>query len=625
MALTHNLSIGNIFHLCSQNRTKGLVSALIAALLLLFLSACFDAGENFDMSPPRFQQPDDTVVTPPSTAHLRVVSTESSVQPGWLEGALSNISDRDFFKFAQNSVTLEVTPTPDNAVVSVVLLVDGSFVDERQSTGLEQGFSYLTTFALDTTSLSEGTHSITYRALFSDGSALEESETFRVLLNVTKLLAHDDRVVWMGSFEFGLTAYDLGADPLDPSDDRALPYGAIDIQLKAEDTRNSYDTIGHAPGGHATSALALEPSGGLWYGSLQGGLTFLDDAGTPFDRSDDRYQYFLPSEHIDTTSGPDDPLLVAFRANSVTALLPTGTGVFLSTFQGLFYLDHNGTPLDSNDDHWTTFTNRKYDKNISALAADSAGRIWLSSFDLSADATDRNAVTVLDYAGTPENPNDDTWGRFESLTAAMPNKTYTIAVDDQDLKWIGTTDGLFVLDDNHTPFDPSDDAFARWGSDSGLPDNDIAAILPRADGKVWLGSFDLCGGAGGGLSLLDANAVLDASDLACGAGDPGTERLCSVLNPRADKLLVNYTLADGLLDSDVSSIVELPNGAVLIGTFNLLGAPVVSELLQLLGDSDLGSCGPDGNLGFHPGQDGLSVIATGSDLMSKEDDQITNL
>ena len=532
-----------------------------------------------------------------------VVEYLSSMPAGPLEAALAGLGDNDLFKFATNTARIQAPPTPeDGALASVTVDFDGARLEARV-TDAERGRAEI---VLPTATHPEGIHAVRYEATFEGGRVLTGEEEVRVLFNVTDVAMDAAGHLWIGTFEWGLVAYDLGADPLDPSDDRAAALGGAEMLV--EDLWPAGGVPRDTGEGAGRSVLRVVPEDGVgvWVGSLLRGASLRDDRGSPFDPTDDRFTDLHPGAHGDWFE-PDS--LEAALANSVSDIVPDGRGgVWLGTFGGLFHVDLAGTVDRPVDDLWTGFDpDGRYDVNIRRLALDDAGRVWIAGFDLMSDGAVGNTLVVLDPGGTPSEPADDAWGRF-GLPEGFRDEILSLVVEPGgDRVWLGTSAGLFGLDTGGTPLDPADDAWLRVGRDQGLPDEDVGALLLRDDGRLWVGTFDLCGGQGGGLTLLD----LEGCDGGC-------------VEP-----VVTYTVADGLLDDDVSSVIELPGGQVAFGTFNALAAPVIASLFQA---PDSEACqspseGAERTLGGPTmvGRDGLSVIDLGEDLADKSDDAVVNL
>ena len=534
----------------------------------------------------------------------------------WLDGAYSSA---DLYKFGRGRVNVRVCGLdPSDPLVSLAVTVDG-----KEAVPLEHDPSELAgcedrQFDLGISSLPEGTHVVDISATCAKASAAYRQETFRSLLNVTALTHVLGDTLFVGTFEYGLLTYALGADRLDPADDTATP-----LALRGP-LHDFGATEGWGFPGDGNSVLALywdQEAEGLWVGSLLDGLFFVrpapDLSGSPVLSA----RFTLPLCGGDTYPCGEDRMpgdsgqtgldLWTRIGNSITAIQGDGgTGVWLGTFEGLVHFDHGGTVAFPQDDIWTVFPSAGlYDANISRIAVDPAGRIWIASFDLADDEGDADMLAVLDPHGTPWYKADDEWGTFPDLAGVLSNKIYTLAIDAQGLVWIGTSEGLFVLDHAGTPMDPSDDQWTQRGMNDGLPDNDIALVVPRSDGSLWVGGMDVCEeGTGGGLALL--------------VPDP--------FAPVNDKFPVTYTTDDGLLDADVSSLVELPDGPIVVGTFNVMGAASIAAKIGAYGETDLtGECGPGGQMDGPPpavsGSDGLAVIDMKSTPGDKSDDTILNL
>jgi ligand-binding sensor domain-containing protein len=89
-------------------------------------------------------------------------------------------------------------------------------------------------------------------------------------------------------------------------------------------------------------AVGIDPSGGKWFGTEQG-VSFLDDKGTPAEKTDDTWTTFT------ATDGLADNLV------NVVVIDPSG-GKWFGTNGGVSYLEDNGTPAEKTDDTWITFT-----------------------------------------------------------------------------------------------------------------------------------------------------------------------------------------------------------------------------------------------------------------------------
>lgn len=583
----------------TAHRTVSLAMALAAALA----AGCDESAlesRPADGGVDRADDGRDPAPTPP-TAFLSVVY-DSSLRPGPYLGALSGLADNDLFKFAENTALLRIRP-PDGQRVTHLRVHRGEALLHAQAVEGE-GIVELSV-ALDTAAWPEGVHPLRYVATTDADEEIVGEEEVRVYFNVTAIAADPDdpHLLWLGTVDTGLLAYHLGDDPLDPADDAYRTYGGH--LFEPADARPPRGRPWQGVGGYynqrePAGQLVLDVAhaqGGVFVGAAWRGVSYLDHRGTPFDRGDDRYALFHPGMNLEPETTE------AGLANCVSAIVPDGEqGLWFGTFAGLFHVDHRGTLSHDADDIWTVFAaDGRYDPNIMRLVVDDGGRVWIASFDTDGGHAG-NTLTVLDPGGTPADTGDDVWARL-ALPEGFPAEASALAVDGHRI-YIGTSNGLYVLDHGDTPTDPADDVWLRLGREDGLLDDDIGALAVRPDGQLWVGAYDVCGGEGGGLMLIDPDGC--ARDGACA--------------PR-----VSYTVADGLLDDDISSLHLLPDGGVALGTFNLFAAPVLGAVFDVPGGDDCVDDDPERNLGPMVGRDGLSIIDPGADAADKGDDGLVNL
>lgn len=586
-------------------RAPPLASApFVLALAALGCDPGTPTSDLADAAPPA--QPDAAPQPPARTGVLGVVY-RSSLEPGPWVAMFAELNDNDLFKFADNTARVSMTPPPGERVVGLTVEVGGRLLFDEAIEGRRDATARVSV-PLGTAAWTEGIHPVRYVATTDTGTEVVGEEEIRVYFDVTGIAADPDdpHLLWLGTLETGLLAYHLGDDPLDPADDRALPYGGHLLDLADITPPGGRPWLGsrgvayqHEPAGQVVLAVA-HAQGGVFVGAAWRGVSYLDDRGTPFERVGDRYALFHPGTQL----APET--FEAGLANTVTAIVADGErGLWLGTLHGLFHVDHRGTLFDAGDDIWTVFDSAgAYDPNISRLALDDAGRIWIASFDTDGGHSG-NTVTMLDPGGTPSDVGDDAWVRL-ALPEGFPAEATGLAVDG-DRVFMGTSEGLYLLDHGGTPLDPADDRWRHASTAEGLIDDDIGAIAPRPDGRIWVGAYDICAGDGGGLMLIDADACL--ADGACAPE-------------------VRYTVDDGLLDDDVSSLHILPDGSVALGTFNLLAAPLLSAIFSRADAEDCradAEDGPERNVGPMVGRDGLSIIDPGADLEAKADDGLVNL
>jgi hypothetical protein len=147
---------------------------------------------------------------------------------------------------------------------------------------------------------------------------------------------------------------------------------------------------------------------------------------------------------------------------------------------------------------------------IKSLAKDKKGGIWAGT----------NSTGLRNYNGT----------KWYDTPGNLPDgHVYSIAIDDQDNKWIGTEGGLTKFDGtNLTTFNTSN---------SDLPDNIVGTIRIDDNGKKWIGT-------GGGVAVFD-------------------DTNWKVYN-KSNSALANDGIKDILIDSDNNKWIATYNSGLTI-------------------------------------------------------------
>ncbi|HXK37091.1 MAG TPA: two-component regulator propeller domain-containing protein, partial [Candidatus Paceibacterota bacterium] len=212
----------------------------------------------------------------------------------------------------------------------------------------------------------------------------------------------------------GVRCLDDNGTPTDPSDDAWCTF------------RN---TDGLA--GNSVRDTAIDASGGKWFASRGGGLSHLDDQGTPTNKADDTWTLFTTSDGL-------------FSANVAATASDSSDGIWV-VLGVACYLDHAGTPSNKTDDVWTIhpFGSGLLTNNVSTVRIDSSGGVWIG--------TNNGGACYLDDHGTSRDKADDSWATFTTLDGLVGNRVYAIAVRAAGGAWFGTPDGASFLDDHGTP------------------------------------------------------------------------------------------------------------------------------------------------------------------------------
>lgn len=296
--------------------------------------------------------------------------------------------------------------------------------------------------------------------------------------------------LWVGTTAGGLARYD-------PALDR---FATVPLEASA----NGRVHIG---------SIADDGSGGLWIGT-DDGLNHLDPAtGTIATlRHDDRDPGSLPSGKvhailrdrrgrlwIGTTNGlarrgsetepfTQIPLAASGDTIPVTALIEDTDGrIWIGTRQhGAYVQDANSGPPRAVVETDTDSSSLPTD-TISALSIADGHQIWM--------ATRGGGIVAVDtITGQTRRVHHD-----RTLPSSLANDdVWALLLDQAGSMWVGSTGGLSyhakAMDAVSTIFGASDRA-------TGLSEAAVYAVLPTADGRVWLGYLS------GGIDIIDPMAA----------------------------------------------------------------------------------------------------------------------
>lgn len=365
---------------------------------------------------------------------------------------------------------------------------------------------------------------------------------------------------WFATYSGG-SLLDDGGTPLDKADDAWVTFtesdGLVDNYL---------------------STVAVDADSSAWFGTDKiddqgnesgSGISVLDNNGTLFTKTDDIWITYTATTSglshnvirdmtvdgvgvvwIATQSGLNaysDGAWTTFytsdglSSNDVTALLSVDHLLWIGTKGGLGVLDCGATPHDKDDDQWVTFTQYSsglIDNDISTLAVDGAGRIWIGTDQKSSGGEVGYGVSVLDASRTPFSSSDDTWATFDTYDGLTDNAVRVMAAVGSSAVWLGTKAGLSHLAYGSSPFSSSDDRWTTSTSSERLAGYSVYALAQTGPDAMWLGTDQ-------GLSLLRYNAT------------PHTKR-----NHR----WTTYTTVDGLAADGTRALAVDDEGRVWIGT-----------------------------------------------------------
>ena len=351
---------------------------------------------------------------------------------------------------------------------------------------------------------------------------------------------------WIGTAR-GVSVLSDNSTPHDKSDDAWTTY-TVDDGLAHEDV----------------VAVALDGAGHKWFGTWGGGVSVLDDGGTPHDKGDDTWTTFTTADGL--------------ANNNVQAIAIDGAGrKWIGTWDGgASVLDDGGTPYDKGDDTWTTFTTDDglVSNYVYAIVVDGTGRKWFGSW----------GVSVLDDGGTPHDKGDDTWTTFTTADGLADDYVQDIAIGAGNQVWFGTwRDGVGRLNHGGTPHDKGDDVWTSYVTPDWLPYNDAEAVATEGADLAWIGTqgglvaFDgshwTTFGIGRVMAIIRDNAGRKWFGTTGGVkvlSDGGTP------HDESDDTWTTFTTADGLVYNWVEGIAIDPAGRKWFTT-GYAGASVLDD------------------------------------------------
>ncbi len=299
-------------------------------------------------------------------------------------------------------------------------------------------------------------------------------------------------IAWVAGSSQGLARLDIGADASDPSDDSftitadisgglntVVPRSATELWLggsgglsyldhrgtanTADDRLVSYVGLS-SPLSDAVFDIAIDAQGAKWL-TTRDALSYLDDGGTPLDRSDDQWMHF---------ERDDLPSTAGLRMVSIS---PTGPKYLIarhtSSLEQLQVLHDAGTPRNKTDDTWLVYPDIP-SHDISDMMIDAEGYLRLVS--------ERDGLHCLDDGGTPLDQQDDSWVTLGSPEATARSRS--ISKVPAGL-WLGASTGLYHWDEAGTACDVSDDVISKVDSGPN-PGRGIESLSADGMGGLWV-------------------------------------------------------------------------------------------------------------------------------------------
>ncbi len=255
----------------------------------------------------------------------------------------------------------------------------------------------------------------------------------------------------------GVVGLDTAGTPHDPTDDKTVVFDAFNSGLRINDI----------------AAISFDAAGLLWVGTsvdftdyaFGGGVSVADLAGTPHDRSDDRWANYISEDGL--------------SHNAVRALAQAGGAIWLGTYDGLTLLDYGASPFEAGDNAWSIYRSNQQSigQTVLTILDDAGSQVWLG--------TDQGLV-LLDYGFTPLDRGDDRWVYYTEVAYLLPGSIRALARDAFGRLWIGNSSGLLVLDTQGTPYDLYDDSYLYYDDLNRLQYLEVNDLFIDGENRVWI-------------------------------------------------------------------------------------------------------------------------------------------
>jgi ligand-binding sensor domain-containing protein len=132
------------------------------------------------------------------------------------------------------------------------------------------------------------------------------------------------------------------------------------------------------------------------------------------------------------------------------------------------------------DNKWSSFWPEKsgmtYANMIHKIVMDSYGVIWIAASSLGFDSQIMGGLVKF-----KDIPGDTAWTVYQTSNSGIPNNNvYALAIDENNLKWVGTKEGLAKFNDT---------TWTTWNTEnSDLPSNQINCIVIDKYDNKWIGT-----------------------------------------------------------------------------------------------------------------------------------------
>lgn len=265
---------------------------------------------------------------------------------------------------------------------------------------------------------------------------------------IKSLYIDDDNVLWIGTFGYGLNAYEIKTNKL---------------------IRYTYDSakVNTRSLASITSIIA-DTLNNLWIGT-QSGLSYLEkESGTiKHFHNNSKNPTSISGNHITSLHKDlDGHIWVGTQTNGVNLIVKQNSTFHFITF------NTNSKPV------------RLSSNQIHSIHADKKGNLWIGSANCGLDKLNIRRTEVQNFRNEINNN--------KSISS---NSVWSIYDDNDGRIWIGTYNkGINVIDENILKFESY---IQNTCTNLSLPDNDVTGFAEDKYGKIWIATD------GGGLCWFD--------------------------------------------------------------------------------------------------------------------------
>jgi len=407
-------------------------------------------------------------------------------------------------------------------------------------------------------------------------------------LNIKDIGIDTNGVLWAGTASAGLagfinsiwTTYSIPGPPsnlirslaIDSSGSIWMAHDGKGMSSLSDSGWTIYNTSIPGIDDNSQVSLSVDPSGRIWAGSFGGGMYMYDFQSWHHWTTDNSPMYGVPTNLgywaatsvqaiADTTvwvsslsadSGlimgvfnPADSIWHLYHTgpnsisdNTVEVLLAEGNSVWAGMADGIYRLNHGGTPFDETNDNWQVIG----DQFLVALEVDNRGYVWYG------------ALEGLFYV-----PPNSSQARPVELPAELSGRVNAIAADAIGNIWVGTVNGLGML---RPDFDQD---ILEWRAiyntgNSPLLNDEVTALAINADsGFLYIGTLS-------GLSIFDTGFEAPSKDLSDVEAYPNPVNVSAGQNAiffkrvPTDAHIFIYTVGGELVDEFYGDRWNLVNG-----------------------------------------------------------------